>query len=139
MSALPAPKPDPAAGLSGAQKCAILLLVLEEAQAAEMLAGMTPAEVQQVGEAMLTVAEIAPEAFDAVLDEFLARTAQVTALDSQGRQVRQRGQQLAPVLLPSCRSPPGQRKPRRSAPPFGAGYVSSGRSLRVLVRGLGQG
>jgi flagellar motor switch protein FliG len=90
MSALPAPKPDPAAGLSGAQKCAILLLVLEEAQAAEMLAGMTPAEVQQVGEAMLTVAEIAPEAIDAVLDEFLARTAQVTALDSQGRQVRQR-------------------------------------------------
>jgi len=90
MSALPAPTADPTAGLSGAQKCAILLLVLEEVQAAEMLAGMTPAEVQQVGEAMLTVAEIAPEAIDAVLDEFLARTAQVTALDSQGRQVRQR-------------------------------------------------
>lgn len=90
MSALPNPAPDPAAGLTGAQKCAILLLVLEEAQAAEMLSGMTPAEVQQVGEAMLTVAEIAPEAIDAVLDEFLARTAQVTALDSQGRQVRQR-------------------------------------------------
>ncbi|WP_439546325.1 flagellar motor switch protein FliG [Sandarakinorhabdus sp.] len=90
MSALPAAKPDPAAHLTGAQKCAILLLVLAETQAAEMLSGMTPAEVQQVGEAMLTVAEIAPDAIDAVLDEFLARTAQVTALDSQGRQVRQR-------------------------------------------------
>lgn len=81
---------SPAAALSGAQKCAILLLVLEEAQAAEMLSGMSPAEVQQVGEAMLTVAEIDPLAIDHVLDEFLARTAQVAALDSQGRQVRQR-------------------------------------------------
>lgn len=81
---------SPAASLSGAQKCAILLLVLEEVQAAEMLSGMSPAEVQQVGEAMLTVAEIDPLAIDHVLDEFLARTAQVAALDSQGRQVRQR-------------------------------------------------
>ncbi|OYQ31160.1 hypothetical protein CHU93_04975 [Sandarakinorhabdus cyanobacteriorum] len=84
------PAGSPAAALSGAQKCAIMLLVLEEAQASEMLAGMTPAEVQQVGEAMLTVAEIDPLAIDHVLDEFLARTAQVAALDSQGRQVRQR-------------------------------------------------
>jgi flagellar motor switch protein FliG len=81
---------DPAASLSGAQKCAILLLVLEEAQAAEMLSGMSPAEVQQVGEAMLSVAEIAPDAIDSVLDEFLARTAHVAALDTQGRQVRMR-------------------------------------------------
>jgi flagellar motor switch protein FliG len=84
------PAGSPAAALSGAQKCAIMLLVLEEAQASEMLAGMTPAEVQQVGEAMLSVAEIDPLAIDHVLDEFLARTAQVAALDSQGRQVRQR-------------------------------------------------
>lgn len=81
---------SPAASLTGAQKCAILLLVLEEAQAAEMLAGMSPVEVQQVGEAMLTVAAIDPVAIDHVLDEFLARTAQVAALDHQGRQVRQR-------------------------------------------------
>jgi flagellar motor switch protein FliG len=81
---------SPAASLSGAQKCAILLLVLEEVQAAGMLGGMSPGEVQQVGEAMLTVAEIDPLAIDHVLDEFLARTAQVAALDSQGRQLRQR-------------------------------------------------
>jgi flagellar motor switch protein FliG len=81
---------SPAAALSGAQKCAILLLVLEETQAAGMLSSMSPAEVQQVGEAMLTVAEIDPLAIDHVLDEFLARTAQVAALDSQGRQLRQR-------------------------------------------------
>jgi flagellar motor switch protein FliG len=114
---IPLPQPDPAAALTGAQKCAILLLVLEDAQAASMLASMSPAEVQQVGEAMLSVAEIAPDAIDAVLDEFLARTAQVAALDSQGRQVRQRlgmalGTPRAETLIDRI-GPPAQ--PRRFA------------------------
>lgn len=74
--------------LSGAQKCAILVLLLEEAQAAELLRRMDAAEVRAVGEAMLSVAEIEPAAIDAVLDEFIARTQGVSALDSQGRQVR---------------------------------------------------
>jgi flagellar motor switch protein FliG len=74
--------------LSGAQKCAILILLLEEAQAAELLRRMDAAEVRAVGEAMLSVAEIEPAAIDAVLDEFLSRTQGVEALDSQGRQVR---------------------------------------------------
>ena len=73
---------------SGAQKCAILVLLLEEAQAAELLRRMDAAEVQAVGEAMLSVAEIDPAAIDAVLDEFITRTHGVSALDSQGRQVR---------------------------------------------------
>ncbi len=76
------------AQLTGAQKCAILVLLLEEAQAAELLRRMEAAEVQAVGEAMLTVAEIDPAAIDAVLDEFITRTHGVSALDSQGRQVR---------------------------------------------------
>ena len=74
--------------LTGAQKCAILVLLLEEAQAAELLRRMDADEVRAVGEAMLTVAEIDPAAIDAVLDEFLTRTRGVSALDSQGRQVR---------------------------------------------------
>lgn len=78
----------PATILSGAQKCAILVLLLEEAQAAELLRRMDADEVRAVGEAMLTVAEIDPAAIDAVLDEFLTRTRGVSALDSQGRQVR---------------------------------------------------
>ena len=81
---------DPAAALSGAQKCAILLLLLEEAQAAELLRRMSAREVRAVGEAMLTVAEIAPDAVNAVLDEFLARTRGVEALDAQGREARAR-------------------------------------------------
>ncbi|MEI6418311.1 MAG: FliG C-terminal domain-containing protein [Sphingomonadales bacterium] len=85
-----APPPLPTAEtLTGAQKCAILLLVLEDDQAADMLGRMAPDEVQAVGEAMLTVAEIDPGAIDAVLDEFLSRTRRVTALDHQGRHVRQ--------------------------------------------------
>ncbi len=75
-------------GLSGAQKCAILVLLLEEPQAAELLRRMEAAEVRAVGEAMLSVAEIAPASIDAVLDEFIVRTRGVSALDSQGRQVR---------------------------------------------------
>jgi flagellar motor switch protein FliG len=49
---------------------------------------MPAAEVRAVGEAMLSVAEIEPAAIDAVLDEFIARSHGVSALDSQGRQVR---------------------------------------------------
>lgn len=78
----------PTTVLSGAQKIAILVLLLEEAQAAEMLRRMAASEVRAIGEAMLTVAEIDPAAIDAVLDEFLTRTRGVSALDSQGRQVR---------------------------------------------------
>lgn len=77
-----------AASLTGAQKCAILVLLLEEPQAAEVLRRMEASEVRAVGEAMLSVAEIEPAAIDAVLDEFIERTHGVSALDAQGRQVR---------------------------------------------------
>ncbi len=77
-----------AAALTGAQKCAILVLLLEENQAAELLRRMAADEVRAVGEAMLSVAEIDPAAIDAVLDEFITRTRGVSALDNQGRQVR---------------------------------------------------
>ena len=77
-----------AAALTGAQKCAILILLLEEAQAAELLRRMAAGEVRAVGEAMLSVAEIEPAAIDAVLDEFIERSRGISTLDSQGRQVR---------------------------------------------------
>ena len=85
-----APEAPTAPGLSGAQKIAILVLLLEETQAAEMLRRMAASEVRAIGEARLTVAEIDPAAIDAVLDEFLTRTRGVSALDSQGREVRVR-------------------------------------------------
>jgi flagellar motor switch protein FliG len=96
--------------LTGAQKCAILVLLLEEPQAAEMLRRMGADEVRAVGEAMLTVAEIDPGAIDAVLDEFLSRTRGLSALDSQGRQVRA-------VLSKALGSPRAERVIEEIGPP----------------------
>ncbi len=96
--------------LTGAQKCAILVLLLDESQAAELLRRMAADEVRSVGEAMLTVAEIDPAAIDAVLDEFLDRTRGVSALDSQGRQVRA-------VLAKAFGSPRAERVIEHIGPP----------------------
>jgi flagellar motor switch protein FliG len=57
--------------LSGPEKTALLLLLLEEPEAAALLARLEPGEVEQVGRAMLSVAEASPQTIDAVLDEVL--------------------------------------------------------------------
>lgn len=74
--------------LSGAQKCAVLLLLLEEGSAAALLRGLDPHEVRAVGDAMLSVAEIEPRAIDAVLDDFLAAHGEIAALGRDGAQLR---------------------------------------------------
>jgi flagellar motor switch protein FliG len=74
--------------LTGAQKCAVLLLLLEEAEAAELLQSLGPEEVRTVGAAMMSVAEIDPRAIDAVLDEFLVATRSTASLGQGGAQVR---------------------------------------------------
>ena len=66
--------------LTGAQKAALLLLLLEERQAAEMLARLTPAEVDAIGAAMLSVAEANPATVDRLLDEVLALAADTVAV-----------------------------------------------------------
>ncbi len=108
-----APPAASATVLTGAQKIAILVLLLEEAQAAEMLRRMAASEVRAIGEAMLTVAEIDPAAIDAVLDEFLTRTRGVSALDSQGRQVRA-------VMARALGSPRADRMIETIGPPASA-------------------
>ena len=57
--------------LNGAEKTALLLLLLEEPEAAQLLARLDPGEVEMVGRAMLSVAEASPATIDAVLDEVL--------------------------------------------------------------------
>jgi flagellar motor switch protein FliG len=74
--------------LTGAQKCAVLLLLLDELEAAELLRQMASEEVRAVGHAMLSVAEIEPRAIDTVLDEFLAASRTTAALGAGGTQVR---------------------------------------------------
>ena len=101
--------------LSGAQKCAVLLLLLDERAAAALLRGLDPHEVRAVGDAMLTVAEIEPRAVDAVIDDFLREHDGVAALGDEGRQVRAVlteafGARAQPML--------GRLGPPVSAPPF---------------------
>jgi len=58
------------AALDGAQRAAILLLSLGEADAAEVLRHMNPKEVQKIGLAMANVSSISREQVMAVMDEF---------------------------------------------------------------------
>jgi flagellar motor switch protein FliG len=57
--------------LSGPEKTALLLLLLEEPEAANLLARLDPHEVEAVGRAMLTVGEATPATIDSLLDEVL--------------------------------------------------------------------
>lgn len=74
--------------LTGAQKCAVLMLLLDEPAAAELLRLLASAEVHAVGHAMLSVAEIEPHAIDTVLDEFLLASNATAALGNGGAQVK---------------------------------------------------
>jgi flagellar motor switch protein FliG len=58
--------------LSGTQKCAILMLLLGEDEAAEILKNLSPREVQQLGSAMYSVADVDQKTVNLVLDEFLS-------------------------------------------------------------------
>jgi len=58
--------------LSGTQRCAILMLLLGEDEASEILKNLSPREVQQLGSAMYSVADVDQLTVNLVLDEFLA-------------------------------------------------------------------
>jgi flagellar motor switch protein FliG len=57
--------------LSGTQRAAVLMLLLGEQQAAEIIRYLNPKEVQALGAAMVSVADLSQEAVNAVLDEFV--------------------------------------------------------------------
>jgi len=58
--------------LSGTQKCAIVMLLLGEEEASEILKNLSPREVQQLGTAMYSVADVDQRTVNMVLDEFLS-------------------------------------------------------------------
>ncbi len=60
-----------AARLTGAQKCAILMLLFGEDQAADVLRHLTSRDVQGLGSAMFSVADVSQEMVGLVLDEFI--------------------------------------------------------------------
>jgi len=67
-----APGPDPLAGLKGAEKVAILLMVLGEEAAASIFRELDPAEVQKIGKAMAVIPNITRSHVQAVVDRFIA-------------------------------------------------------------------
>ena len=68
------------AELTGTQRAAVLMLLLGEQQAAEIIRYLNPQEVQSLGAAMVSVADLSQEAVNAVLDEFVATIKKQTNL-----------------------------------------------------------
>ena len=60
------------ASISGAQRAAVLMLLLGEQQASEIVKFLNPTEVQSLGGAMVDVSDVSQEAVNAILDEFVA-------------------------------------------------------------------
>ena len=66
--------------LTGTQKSAILMMLLGEDEAAEILKNLSPREVQHLGGAMYSVQGVEQNTVNAVLDAFLAIIKQQTSL-----------------------------------------------------------
>ena len=61
-----------------ADRAAVILLLLGEEQAAEIISFMSPREVQSLGAHMVGVADISQEAVNTVLDDFVSTIKQQT-------------------------------------------------------------
>lgn len=68
------------AKLTGTQRAAVLMLLLGEQQASEIIRFMSPKEVQALGAAMVSVSDLSQEAVNVVLDEFVSLLKKQTSL-----------------------------------------------------------
>ena len=66
--------------LTSTQRAAVLMLLLGEQQASEIIRFLNPREVQALGGAMVSVADLSQEAVNVVLDEFVATLKKQTSL-----------------------------------------------------------
>ncbi|USI73723.1 flagellar motor switch protein FliG [Sphingomonas morindae] len=92
---LPLPAPDGGAPMpKGSSAAAILLMLLAEDEAAQVLGRLDPDEVQMLGSAMFGVADVSEEEVDGVLDQFIGRARERTTIgfgaDSQIRTMMER-------------------------------------------------
>jgi flagellar motor switch protein FliG len=71
--AIPAAAPAAPAGPSGSEAAAILLMMLGDAEAAEILSHLEPHEVQHLGSAMFNVADVSETQVETVFNTFMAR------------------------------------------------------------------
>ena len=58
--------------MSGSQRAAVLMLLLGEQQASEIIKYLDPKEVQALGGAMVSVSDVSQEAVNVILDDFVA-------------------------------------------------------------------
>jgi len=68
------------AELNGTQRAAVLVLLLGEQQAADIIRYMNPKEVQALGGAMVALSDLSQEVVNAVLDDFVATLKKQTSL-----------------------------------------------------------
>lgn len=80
MADAPNKKDDAYEKLSGTQKSAILMMLLGEEEASEILKNLSPREVQHLGTAMYSVQGLDQDTVNRVLDEFLAIIKEQTSL-----------------------------------------------------------
>ena len=66
--------------LTNTQRAAVLMLLLGEQQASEIIRFMNPREVQALGGAMVSVAELSQEAVNVVIDDFVSMLKKQTSL-----------------------------------------------------------
>ena len=66
--------------LTGTQKSAILMMLIGEEEAAEILKNLSPREVQHLGTAMYSVQGLGQDTVNQVLDEFLSIIKEQTSL-----------------------------------------------------------
>ncbi|WP_246027202.1 flagellar motor switch protein FliG [Novosphingobium umbonatum] len=70
--------------LSDAEAAAVFIMLLDDHQASKLLSQLTPEELRVLGEKMVEIGEIAPEAIMHSVDAFCART-QRLGIDAHGR------------------------------------------------------
>jgi flagellar motor switch protein FliG len=67
-------------GPSGADAAAVLLMVLDDAEAAELLSHLDPSEVQQLGSAVFGLQDVSEHQVEDVFDTFIGRARKATTI-----------------------------------------------------------
>jgi flagellar motor switch protein FliG len=71
--------------LSGAQRAAVLLMVLDRASAKQVLSHMTTREVEEIGRAVAELEAVEPEVVEALVGDFVRDLAKGTMIRKSGR------------------------------------------------------
>ena len=80
MSEGPAPAVTPPRTFTGVERAAVLMMLVDEEEAAAMLQKLDPEEVRELGTAMLNVADVSEEEMEMVLDDFTGKARERTGI-----------------------------------------------------------